>query len=231
MMLNITAIPERKSMENRKIDPQKLARDILRGMDHDQLMEKYGVCSETLHGLYEEVAAAGLIDKSLVPNVIFSRAEARSGGWTCPNCGISQTEEFDECPVCGIGVSKFGKGPAASQRNSSDPNTSFVLFSHTSADDGADHRTDNEADTNERTGRESEGIVGHMVDWISEKVSGVSDVISELSSKSNDCISEGLKSEAEPSDSSSGNDSGSDSDSNDGGGDGGDDCGGDSGGD
>jgi len=94
---------------------------------------------------------------------------APSNVWTCPACGVSQPDEFSECPVCGIVVAKYKKAQPSREEKAEErePWHSGRPFPDTDdeSDDDAEAESDESADS-ESEGQ-SEGVVDHVLDWIS----------------------------------------------------------------
>lgn len=95
--------------EQRKtINAKEAANDIRSGMTEAALMTKYGLSPRGL-----QILARKLVDASLLEQHEFdvraSSAVNRATPitWKCPACGAPQTRTFDECPNCGVIVSKF----------------------------------------------------------------------------------------------------------------------------
>jgi len=99
----------------RKISAKEMVADIRSGMDDAQLRQKYRLSHEALASVCNKLINAGAIDKSEIRNRFPREATERSGsqGQTpvevrpCPSCNASIFSASDECPVCGIVLSKF----------------------------------------------------------------------------------------------------------------------------
>ncbi len=96
------------SPPRRRINAREVVSDIKSGMSDFLLMQKYALSSKGLQSLFRKLLAAGLIGRSDLSE------EARQGedsiqldSVRCPACGMPQFGSFDECPQCGIIVSKF----------------------------------------------------------------------------------------------------------------------------
>jgi hypothetical protein len=205
-------------MTTKKISANDLAADIQTGMDHEQLMEKYDLPSDTLHRFYKELAPRGTVNKEPLAAVTDPSKNATGLAWTCPSCGYSQSEAFDECPACGVAVHKFKKGAVQ------EPNRTF-------RDDDADVEDDADVDDDGQQASDaspevhSGGIVSHLLEWMSDAASSISETISETVSDISQSVSdlssgsgESTEGESADDDSSDGGDSGGDSGSDGGGG-------------
>ncbi len=84
--------------ENRPSTVDPLREDILSGMDAFSLKRKHGLSDEELHSAFQRCAG---------PQASQAREEPMI--WTCPACGVLQPHAMEECPRCGIVVSKFSK--------------------------------------------------------------------------------------------------------------------------
>lgn len=115
----------------RKISAKEIVVDIRSGMDDAQLQRKYGLSDEALESVFDKLMNAGAITESEIRNRVASasheRPEDREGshakGTLCPSCNASVPSGSDECPVCGIVLSKFVPSQA-------ETNTSPVEFAH-----------------------------------------------------------------------------------------------------
>ncbi len=86
-------------MAPKKITAKEIAGDIRNGMDNSGLMEKYGVTENALKNLFRKLVDAGLVDPGEI--------ESRNRDSKCPACGRTVKTGFDECPGCGIIISKY----------------------------------------------------------------------------------------------------------------------------
>jgi uncharacterized protein (DUF433 family) len=121
--------PEQRENSAAQIELAAVMKDIRSGATDSDLMEKYHLSAKGLQSLLEHLVFSGLIkqievdqrlksvdstvdvhglkdrlrDKAAIP----SPAEREDDPWTCPACGRPQPREMDECPVCGVIVSKY----------------------------------------------------------------------------------------------------------------------------
>jgi len=87
------------------------------------LMEKYTVSTKGLQGLFQKLVDAGLISKSgLSKRNPRGEDSVQLDIIKCPSCGMPQFGSFDECPQCGVILSKYQQ--KCSIGASSDPNGS-----------------------------------------------------------------------------------------------------------
>jgi hypothetical protein len=214
-------------MTTKKINSNDLAADIQAGMDHEQLMEKYDLPSDTLQRFYRELAAGGGVNKELLAADTDPLDSAAGPAWKCPACGYSQSEAFDECPVCGVVVRKFKKGTEQEpNRGSRDDDMLHASRWPSDADeDDADVDDDAEHTSDASPEVHSGGIVSHVLEWMSDTASSISETISETVSEISQSVSdltsgsgESAEGESAGDDSSDGGDSGGDSGSDGGGG-------------
>lgn len=95
-------------MPKKKINAKEVVRDIKAGMHNNALMQKYELSPGQLKGLIKKLEDAGLIKppepEELAPDAHDTFDEPYM---TCPACGYGQNGEFDDCPRCGVVVSKY----------------------------------------------------------------------------------------------------------------------------
>jgi hypothetical protein len=99
-------------MENRtkKIQAVKVAGDIRNGMDDSALMLKYDLSPKQLRSLMHKLGEAGLLERERPLGGVPSGDESDGRVFSCPSCGVSQPDRFDECPLCGVVLSKLVEG-------------------------------------------------------------------------------------------------------------------------
>jgi hypothetical protein len=85
-----------EQFEKRPFTTDPIEKDILSGMDESSLKLKHGLSDEELRLAYRRCS-----DRKA------SNAHGKSATWTCPACGVPQPRAMEECPRCGIVVSKF----------------------------------------------------------------------------------------------------------------------------
>jgi hypothetical protein len=76
------------------VDP--IREDILSGMDALSVKRKHGLSDDELQAAYQQ--CSGPQDPA---------AHEQRTTWSCPACGVTQSHAMEECPRCGIVVSKF----------------------------------------------------------------------------------------------------------------------------
>jgi hypothetical protein len=92
------------------IDARKVINDIRDGLDDTALMTKHRLSATGLHSVFSKLIEAGLIKKSdLEQRMPYYEKTVALTVFKCPACGMPQLSEFDECPQCGIIVSKYEK--------------------------------------------------------------------------------------------------------------------------
>lgn len=103
----------------KKINAKEVLNDINSGMRDNALMGKYGLSPGQLKSLMNKLEAAGLL-KQPEPEqpTVQEEAPIAYSFFACPSCGHSGNEEFEECPRCGVVVSKYEppKEPPAAQQ-------------------------------------------------------------------------------------------------------------------
>ncbi|MGB6065477.1 MAG: hypothetical protein WBG50_11755 [Desulfomonilaceae bacterium] len=114
------------------INAAEVMRDIRGGMSSQDIMKKYNLSPKGLQSLFNKLVNAGVLNQSQLPRSSNAMGPAPDpaprhaafteepkaqptvphtpvsfDAWRCPACGISQPEVPEECPKCGIVVSKF----------------------------------------------------------------------------------------------------------------------------
>ncbi len=95
-------------MAKRRIKARELVADIRTGLCLPDLSNKYDLSEKTLKRLLEQCVDASVLDQSELDRLVQPQ-EAITISWKCPGCGMPYSREFDECPSCGIIVSKYLK--------------------------------------------------------------------------------------------------------------------------
>lgn len=96
-------------MPKPKISAKELIADIRAGMDDPALMNKYGLSAQGLQSAFKKVIEAKALKQSELDNRVPLAERTVDIVWKCPACGKPQTIVFDECPECGLVISKFDK--------------------------------------------------------------------------------------------------------------------------
>lgn len=109
--------------KKKKIDAKQFVRDIEAGMHESALMAAYSLSPGELKRAIQKLEDRGLLKhpgtaepqpQPAGPRPKPAPPAVKQKVYECPSCGGVHTEPFDECPHCGIVVSKFlGHGPAA----------------------------------------------------------------------------------------------------------------------
>ncbi len=81
--------------------------DIRSGMTSSALMQKYRLTAKGLDGLFRKLVAARLLHENELDRPPEEQAKAMHAAWKCPACGAPQTQEYAECPQCGVIFAKF----------------------------------------------------------------------------------------------------------------------------
>lgn len=97
-------------MGKKVVEAKEALKAIHSGMDDQALMEKFQLSAQGLQSLLDGLVSSGLVR----PEEIESRTPLQDRTLSvaihrCPACSMPQLEPFDECPQCGIIVSKFTK--------------------------------------------------------------------------------------------------------------------------
>ena len=85
-------------------------------MDDAALMKKYNLSSQGLQSAFRKLVEANVLKQSELDN----RVPLAKGNvdivWKCPACGKPQPREFDECPECGVILSRYRRRGISSSR-------------------------------------------------------------------------------------------------------------------
>lgn len=94
------------AMPTKRVNAYAVLNDIRAGMYEDALMLKYDVTAKQLRQIVGKLQAAGLIDPR---GQASTETEGRSpeGPYECPACGFVRQDPFEDCPKCGVVVSKI----------------------------------------------------------------------------------------------------------------------------
>lgn len=107
------------SMPKRTIDAREVLKDIKSSMSDADLMEKYSLSARGLQSLFQKLQSANLLSQQdLDDRTPLTERTVTLDVFRCPSCGYPQFSKFDECPQCGVLVSKFGKQPPAGPKTS-----------------------------------------------------------------------------------------------------------------
>jgi hypothetical protein len=110
---------------SRKISGKELAQDIRSGMHENQLMVKYEISVSQLREIRTKLEDKGLVPKAARADDRPHTSQQGSAATPCPGCGYSMDPSFDECPRCGLIVSRVHGStsgmPAASPARSYSP--------------------------------------------------------------------------------------------------------------
>ena len=91
-----------------KIDAKQALTDIRSGMTDFALMDKYKLSSTGLQSLLKKLVDAGILKQAEIDERMpLSQKTVDILLFRCPACGMPQFTEFQDCPQCGIIVSKF----------------------------------------------------------------------------------------------------------------------------
>ncbi len=111
--------PRESEVTKKKINAKEVLNDIKSGMRDNALMAKYELSPGQLKSLMNKLQTAGLLRRPEPERPpVASEAPIDYSFFSCPACGFDASEEFDECPRCGVVVSKYEppkQPPAAEQ--------------------------------------------------------------------------------------------------------------------
>jgi hypothetical protein len=89
---------------------KELIKDIRSGMSNAELIKKHGITPSRLNMLLRNLPALDDDDDVQFDEPLPAFREGREGFvWVCPACKMPQEREFNECPQCGVLVSKFAR--------------------------------------------------------------------------------------------------------------------------
>lgn len=103
------------SPPTRTLSAKQVADDVRAGMDDLALKQKYSLSDAHLQSVLRKLMDRRVLTESEVLDR-GRRPIHRSAAvppmrpqqeWRCPACDTTQTESFDECPICGVVVSKI----------------------------------------------------------------------------------------------------------------------------
>ncbi len=95
-------------MAKKKINAKEVLNDIKAGMRDNALMGKYDLSPGQLKSLMNKLEAAGLLERPEPEKPApVGEAAIDYSFFACPACGFSGGDQFDECPRCGVVVSKY----------------------------------------------------------------------------------------------------------------------------
>jgi hypothetical protein len=98
---------ERPLRKSTSIDKEELLTDIRLRMSDSLLMQKYRISPEKLQVLLSELVDQGFVTQSELDQRTLVPERIVDFSWKCPACEKAQVEQFEECPICGVIVSKF----------------------------------------------------------------------------------------------------------------------------
>ncbi|HTY24655.1 MAG TPA: zinc-ribbon domain-containing protein [Desulfomonilaceae bacterium] len=96
-----------KLVEKRHISAHEVLKDVHSGMDDKALMQKYNLSIKDFNGLFQKLIESGLMKEVEFSELQLLWAQKDGRMWRCPACHMPQSHEFDECPQCGVIVSKI----------------------------------------------------------------------------------------------------------------------------
>ncbi len=91
------------------VNPEEVMRDLSEGMNDLALMEKHGLSANQLQVYLKKWSASGGRVQP-IPDEQGAGTEGQGGlAWVCPACRKPQLQQFEECPQCGVLVSKYAR--------------------------------------------------------------------------------------------------------------------------
>ena len=94
-------------MGSLSISARELLLDMQSGLDADALMAKYKLSPKLFETLCARLVETGRLTSSQMAEFKLLWAQKKGSVWHCPACHMPQHHSFDECPQCGVIVSKF----------------------------------------------------------------------------------------------------------------------------
>jgi len=91
----------------KKIDAKQFVRDVEAGMHATSLMAAYGLSPSELQKVFKKLEEKGMLKPSKPVDKTPAQAPRNQKTFACPSCGASHSEPFDECPNCGLVLSKI----------------------------------------------------------------------------------------------------------------------------
>lgn len=102
-------------MAKSKINAMEMIADIRAGTDDHALMQKYCLSAQGLQSAFKKLLSAGVVTQADLDRRTPFLERTVEVAWTCPACKLPQAQQFDECPNCGIIVSKYNARQGAQQ--------------------------------------------------------------------------------------------------------------------
>ncbi len=95
-------------MSKPTINAKEILADIKAGMSNADLMRKHTLSIRGLESVFRKLVKSGLLGQNEVDRRLEPQREETQGTvQACPSCGFPQNYDFEECPQCGVLVSKF----------------------------------------------------------------------------------------------------------------------------
>jgi len=94
-------------MSKQRISAKEVVEDLRTGADDSTLMTKYNLTEGGLQSLFKKLVAVGAIDQAEIDTRKSEPEADPELVWECPACGKPQTRELEECPDCGVIMSRF----------------------------------------------------------------------------------------------------------------------------
>jgi hypothetical protein len=94
-------------VEKKHISGHEVLVDMQSGMDDDALMAKYKLSPNLFEMLCKRLVDTCRLTPFELSELKLLWAQKKGKVWRCPACHMPQYHQFDECPQCGIIVSKY----------------------------------------------------------------------------------------------------------------------------
>jgi hypothetical protein len=104
-------------MSKATINVREVLADIKAGLSDVQLMEKYHLSRQGCDSLFRQMLEAGHIEQGEIDKRLMTMStKIVDMAYHCPSCGLPQEHDFEECPQCGVLVSKFNRKQQVKER-------------------------------------------------------------------------------------------------------------------
>jgi hypothetical protein len=94
-------------MARRTVKAKELVEGVRAGVPADQLASKFGITEQNLRTLLTKLVGMGALDRAAVASCFSPNRTGVEDSWKCPACGKTEPQAHDECPSCGVVVSKY----------------------------------------------------------------------------------------------------------------------------
>lgn len=102
----------------RKLDAREILADLRTGLTDIEIMDKYYLNSRSLEAIVEKLVENNLITRSeLDERRPITNRSVNFEVFRCPACNMPQFTKFDECPQCGVIITKVGADIAIKKKD------------------------------------------------------------------------------------------------------------------